>query len=235
MTASREPINPAKSPNCGEEVGEVKEKCPIYVRAFFIGGAGDKRKYKIIGIINAGGPTYIMDQVKYLVDSEVDPMDSKNRYESYYLGFEEACGNKDINEHVTAKIPDATTHVYIVGHSLGGWNGAHLSQILTDNGYKVKMLITLDPVGTSPLVKVNSDIYWDTPTPKAEKWINLRADPTNSNFSDTVANTGGRWVIDNNTVDTNHENAQQLFDTGGDSSAHSVMVQSILETIRSSP
>ena len=237
MTASRSVINPAKSPDCGEEVGEVKKKCPIYVRAFFIGGAGDKKWY-------LNGPNYNIRPAKEAVDRKVDPDDGKNRYEGYYLGYDEVRGIDDINTYVTANIPDATTHVYIVGHSLGGWNGAHLSRILSDNGYRVKMLITLDPVGKGGVVQFFSDIYPDEPKPKMEYWMNIRALPTKRNFSDTVADIGEQWIIDGNTSpqpdvqyieDENHANAPQLFYARAQSSAYSTMVQRILETIRSNP
>lgn len=248
MTAAREPIHPASPPDCGEEVGGIKKKCPIYVRAFFIGGAGDKYKYRVVGI-PVEGPTEIMRYVKEGIDSKggfdskVKPKDKNNRYNSYYLGFEEASDNDDINKYVIANIPDATTHVYIVGHSLGGWNGAHLSQILTDNGYLVKMLVTLDPVGTSVLVKINSDIYWNEPKPKAEHWINIHAAPADGDGSDTVANLGGRWTIDETnapqpdearTLDINHFNAQGMFDAvgAGGQSPSSRMEHSILKIIQ---
>jgi hypothetical protein len=241
MTASKDVIHPASPPNCGEEVNGIKAKCPIYVRAFFIGGAGDKTKYEVLGI-PVDGPNGNIVPVQSAVDSKVIPEDVKNRYASFYLGFEEVKGTNDINTNVTANIPDSTTHVYIVGHSLGGWNGAHLSQILSDKGYSVKMLITLDPVGTAFLVQVNSDIYTRTPKPKAEYWMNILAAPRNRNSSDTVADLGGRWIIDSKTspqpntqhiVDINHAEAEVMFMANSPSSAYNTMVQSILETIRS--
>lgn len=106
------------------------------------------------------------------------------------------------------------------------------------------MLVTLDPVGKGGVVQFFSDIYHDEPKPKAEYWMNIRASSTKSNFSDTVADIGERWIIDGNTspqpnvqyiVDENHANAPQLFYAGGQSSAYSTMVDRIVETIRSNP
>ena len=68
---------------------------------------------------------------------------------------------------VTNKIADKDIPIYIVDHSLGGWNGAHLSQILADKGYKIKILVTLDPVGVGTIVRTISSVYFGTPNPKA--------------------------------------------------------------------
>ncbi|SNV34917.1 Uncharacterised protein [Chryseobacterium taklimakanense] len=99
---------------------------------------------------------------------------------------------------------------------MGGWNGAHLSQILTDAGYKVKMLITLDPVGEGFLVYVGSNIYRRKPMPKADFWINLKAVPNKPDQSDSVAEFGERWNIKsgpniNNEANLNHYNAKKMF------------------------
>lgn len=237
MTAAKDVIHPASSPTCGDEVDGIKASCPVFIRAFFVGGAGDKKEYLF------QGPNHNIVPVKMVVDEEVKPIDIKNRYASYYLGYDEVRGTNDINTYVTTNIPDSRTHVYIVGHSLGGWNGAHLSQILTDNGYMVKMLVTLDPVGKGSVVQWISDVYSSTPTPRANYWINVRASPNQDDSSDTVAKLGERWVIDEKTTpqpnaqhvaNVHHAYAKLLFDAGGPS-AHTVMVQSILETIRTNP
>jgi predicted esterase YcpF (UPF0227 family) len=60
------------------------------------------------------------------------------QYSSYYLGYNEVKGNDDIEKYVLNMIPNTNgTKINIVGHSLGGWNGAHLSEILTIKGYIV--------------------------------------------------------------------------------------------------
>lgn len=56
------------------------------------------------------------------------------------------------------------------------------------------MLITLDPVGEGIIVGTFSDIYYDTPIPKAGFWINVFVSPEDYNFSDFVADLGGQWL-----------------------------------------
>ena len=87
-----------------------------------------------------------------------------------------------------------TTTFNIIGHSLGGWNGAHLSHILTNKGYVVDLLITLDPVGVGAQVKLISDVFWTIPTPKARYWIHISSSPENDyRQDDLIADLGGQW------------------------------------------
>lgn len=168
-----------------------------YVVIFFIGGAGDKKSYY------GFGPTRIVEGVSNYFDGIIThENDLKNLnfkesfYKSFYLGYNEVKGNEDIENYVLSKIPDKeNTAVYIIGHSLGGWNGAHLSQILTDNGYYVDLLITLDPVGTTLGVALISDIYWEPPKPKSKYWINISTDPKNYEIDDKIADAGGQWQL----------------------------------------
>ncbi len=177
--------------------------------AFFIGGAGDKKSYYFSGPY--GNITFARDPF----DQRVHDAGKKDRYTSHYLGYDEAKGS-EVKKLIIPKIPNKATPVYIVGHSLGGWNGAHLSALLTDQGYKVEMLVTLDPVGEGVLVRLGSDIYHGKPTPKSAFWINVRATPTKSNASDSVASFGEQWNIEsgpdiNHRLNTNHENARAMF------------------------
>jgi pimeloyl-ACP methyl ester carboxylesterase len=177
--------------------------------AFFIGGAGDKESYFLSGPY--GNITFARDPF----DLRIKNAGIKDRYTSYYLGYDEAKGN-DVKKIIIPNIPNKATPVYIVGHSLGAWNGAHLSALLTDQGYKVEMLVTLDPVGEGALVWLGSDIYYGKPSPKCTFWINVRATPSKSNTSDSVASFGEQWSIEsgpdiNHRLDTNHENARAMF------------------------
>lgn len=131
------------------------------VVALFIGGASDKETYyghpatKIIQL-------EVSDKFDDLIDAE-----KIKGYKSLYLGYNEVKGEDDIKSKIVANIHDReNTAIYIIGHSLGGWNGAHLSQILTDKGYNVDLLITLDPVGTGADVKLISDITGLNPAQK---------------------------------------------------------------------
>lgn len=160
---------------------EVKYKKTV---AFFIGGAADKEAYY------GQGPTnIILDEVKTHFDRRVPPQD----YSSHHLGYNEAYKNK-INTIVKSKIPNKEgTSINIIGHSLGGWNGAHLSQILTDQGYNIDLLVTLDPVGLGSTVTYISNIYWGSPKPKSEYWVNLYTDPESWTQDDYVAWFGEQW------------------------------------------
>jgi hypothetical protein len=180
------------------------------VVAFFIGGAADKIPYYGVG------PLYLMRKVKELFESKIQAHISKARYQAFYCGFDEVKGEENIQRHILSAIPDQRTLIYIVGLSLGGWNGAHLSRILTEKGYGVKGLVTLDPVGKGLVTFWISDIYREEPQPLAECWINVCAQPSRPNISDGVAWAGAKWLMStgphiNGYVDTNHMYADQLF------------------------
>jgi pimeloyl-ACP methyl ester carboxylesterase len=177
--------------------------------AFFIGGAADKESYYFQGPFNN-----VQDAQVILENSLVQNPNSLKYYSSYYLDYSDAYD--DVLKKITSNIFDKSIPLFIIGHSLGGWNGAHLSQILTDSGYKVKMLITLDPVGKGFLVYVGSNIYATIPKPKADFWINLKAVPSKPDQSDSVAEFGERWNVKtgpniNNEADLNHYNAKKMF------------------------
>lgn len=100
----------------------------------------------------------------------------KHVYIPDYLGYYEIYGNQNIERNILSKIPNKAAPIIVVGHSLGGWNGAHLSGLLHRAGYRVEMLITLDPVGEGTLVVATSDIYSAPPKAAAKYWINIRAE-----------------------------------------------------------
>ncbi|MBB5334309.1 alpha/beta hydrolase family protein [Chryseobacterium koreense] len=183
------------------------------VVVFFIGGAADKTSYGII----FGPDQNILPAKKNLENKILNRVD----YNSYYLGFEEVYDvpsqTNRVEENVLQNL-DKNSSIYIVGHSLGGWNGAHLSQILSDKGYNVEMLITLDPVGEGLLVYVGSSIYKNKPHPKSKFWINILADPSTPDGTDDVAEFGVRWKVSsgpniNVKMDINHWNARKMFET----------------------
>lgn len=154
---------------------------------FFIGGAGDMKSYYL------QGPNYNVRAAKERLDSLFSIESGQGRYFSTYLDYSLAKGGGDIDEYFLSKIESKEDPIYIVGHSLGGWNGAQLSRILSEKGYNVEVLVTLDPVGSGAMVGIISDIYWREPCPRARMWINVWARPKKPNISDTVANMGGRW------------------------------------------
>lgn len=178
-------------------VNSIKAKQIQKVVVFFVGGAVDKEAWAFFY-----GPTYLVrDELEQDFKNEFDaPLQQK--IATYYLGYEDLFREKNIENYVIKNIPDKeNTVVYLVGHSLGGWNSAHLSQILSDKGYNVDMLITLDPVGTGFGVKIIADIYWHTPTPKANYWVNFTAEPVRYAMEDFVADVGGQWRPKKNEAD----------------------------------
>ncbi|WP_281989727.1 type VI secretion system tube protein TssD [Aquimarina aggregata] len=178
------------------------------VVTFFIGGAGDKEPFY------TDWKTEIMKDV---ADSFNDKIHYA-QYSSYYLGYNEVKGNDDIEKHVLNVIPNSNgTKINIVGHSLGGWNGAHLSEILTKKGYLVDTLVTLDPVGEGGTVTLISDIHLLFPNPKMNYWINIYTDPENYKQDDFIADFGGQWFPRKQkphvmyTSKYNHGQAKEMF------------------------
>ncbi len=153
----------------------------------FVGGAGDKESYL------GSGPTKIVEnqiRLKYLntVSSEI-----KTDYIDAYLSYKEAFKSKIDTVIIPLLKSKDICSINIIGHSLGGWNGAHLSSKLSQKGYKVKLLATIDPVGTKVGVTLISDIYWDTPIPVKEYWINIKSDSTKFTIDNLIADSGGQW------------------------------------------
>ncbi|MGY4659962.1 hypothetical protein ACVWZ9_000756 [Pseudomonas chlororaphis] len=177
---------------------------------FFVGGAGDKESYYF------SGPYANINEAKRPLDDRAIQLQLQGKYRSEWLGYNEIRGKKDIQKNVLNIIPYKSCPIYIIGHSLGGWNSGHLTSIMANWGYTIKMLVTLDPVGEGALVWLGSDIYGSVPTPVAEQWINIKATPSNPDRSDGVANFGEKWLISsgpdlNVSMNTNHANALGMF------------------------
>lgn len=200
---------------------------------FFIGGAGDQESYYLTG------PNNNIDYVRKLTIADAKKLNVINRCPSWALSYNAFINDDDLEKNVISRIPNCSTAIYIVGHSLGGWNGAHLSSVLTDRGFKVKMLMTLDPVGEGKIVYGISNIYRREPKPKAEYWVNIRAAAVDWNFSDLVADFGEQWEVTQGPnvmgrVDINHADANLMFmqvlPTG--KSARQIFNESILSYFR---
>ena len=167
------------------------------VVTFFIGGAGDATSYY------GAGPHYITrDQVKI----PFEQLTPKEGHTARYMGYAAIYGAKNIAKNILSLLPNKTgCSVNIVGFSLGGWNGAHLSQILTNKGYTVNMLLTLDPVGINIGVKLVSNIYWNLPQPSANYWVNSYTNPPRLEGDDVIARLGGQWIPPADAVQVLHE------------------------------
>lgn len=178
---------------------------------FFIGGAADQESYYF------QGANRNVDYARAFLDDKIGTNKTLLAKTSIVSkGYNTAKGTGDIQTHFIDNIPNKSCPIYIVGHSLGGWNGAHLSRILSEAGYIVKFLVTLDPVGQGFLVWLGSDIYLSEPSPVAETWINILADSKNPDSSDSVADFGERWIIcagptTNKTANIHHASADRMF------------------------
>lgn len=170
---------------------EVSAKTLIkkQVIVFFIGGAGDKRPF------SGFGPTHLMKSAMEYFKTGVNNI-NKIDCKCVYLGYYELYPKSDIDKYVMKEISNNKIPIYIIGHSLGGWNGAHLSRILSQKGYKVEMLITLDPVNGNTGLEYFSDLYHDVPLPVgAGFWINIKTEPDlrDIDISDVIARAGNKW------------------------------------------
>lgn len=150
------------------------------------------------------------------------------------------------------------TKVYIIGHSLGGWNGAHLSHILSQMNIAVECLITLDPVGTGnhevtlihPWIK-KAQIYLHEPIPIAKYWFNIQAIHIHLAkkriswfLDDWIAWAGGQWLISqrypsveqqiNTLTSVSHKSVDRMFNypTQLGLSAHDFLLNTVIDTIR---
>ncbi|MBB4866543.1 pimeloyl-ACP methyl ester carboxylesterase [Pseudomonas nitritireducens] len=213
---------------------QTAKQVPVVVKkavVFFIGGAADKESYY------SQGPNNNVLDAKRALDLQLNPYGES--YFSAHLDYKQAKGDAEIEEHFLRAVPSKAMPIYIVGHSLGAWNGAHLSRILTEKGYRVAMLVTLDPVGEGVLVWLFSNIYRDAPEPKAAFWINVAAHPKLPNASDTVAEFGERWYVMKGPdisafVDINHADAGLMFVSPlyGGRSALEYVQDSIMEYLK---
>lgn len=211
---------------------KVVEASNCRVVVFFIGGAGDKESYYFAGAYNN-----ILEVHRHFARL-IRQAGRTQFYQAHYLSYSDVRGGWDIDKYIYKGVPDKSTPVYIVGHSLGGWNGAHLSKILSKKGYKVEMLITLDPVGEGALVWLGSDIYFSKPEPVSGYWINVKAAPKRPDASDAVANFGEQWRVDsgpdiNTHMDVNHAYVLDMFisPVRGSASASDILFESIISYI----
>ena len=183
----------------------------LNAHVFFIGGAADQESYYLIGPLR-----HINQARQKFLRSLYKEFGATNNIFVHTYGYNRIYKDEDIEANVISKLQQNDL-IYIIGHSLGGWNSAHLSRKLVDRGFRVKILITLDPVGEGTLVWLGSNIYRQPECePKAEFWINIRAEIKRLTISDIVARAGQQWTIEqgpdlNEVIYTAHCNALHLY------------------------
>lgn len=173
---------------------------------FFVGGANDKYSFL------KQSPTYLTlslyDKFVQRLNQHTDKLAIKERLiygqEIAYLGYNEIYSDDNIQKNILAHISNKQTAIYLIGHSLGAWNVAHLSGYLSKLGYCVRLLITLDPVGCNKILQYCSSLYKHKPKPIAQAWINISCTPKQYDYSDNIALIGGRFNIRKLNYQPNH-------------------------------
>jgi pimeloyl-ACP methyl ester carboxylesterase len=195
---------------------DLKNKATRRAVVFFIGGAGDTRSFLGFGPNNNVAAALRAFYTRAISMPNI-ARHLRGAIAYHYLGYNEVFGASNIQNKIIAKLQSKEDLIYIVGHSLGGWNGAYLTKLLGIRGYRTTMLITLDPVGTRVALGAFADIYFACPEVHAKYWINIRATPPrNMDSSDVVAKLGGQWTVRagpqiNKLVAINHLDAAGMF------------------------
>jgi RHS repeat-associated protein len=186
--------------------GQLREVVirPNAVFMAFIGGAADK--YPFLG----QAPTNIMLDVrnKFVSGLKIDTTNS-DYFTAKYYGYEDVQTGKIKKDIEAASKVNPQQKLYVVGHSLGGWEGAALT-----SSSPAKMLITVDPVGTD--IRYAGQVSFAEPKVKADKWINILARSTKPDVSDFIAELGGRWHMKEgpsrrDTANATHAEAEKLM------------------------
>lgn len=216
----------------------------------FIGGAGDYDKFSGIGPshimgkrqaayvsslyskfknVTISGDIYNND--KHAVELEcVYPATANEKYRvrCYYYGYDKA--ESALYEKIKADLLDQQRSevigIIIVGHSLGGWKAAKLSEKLEmlKECPPIDLLATLDPVGETYFTVLQLE---SQPKPNVKFWMNVsshgiaqttkyvKEEPQNVpldlqhptfkkeskfNFDNLVASAGNRWDLDGNKI-----------------------------------
>lgn len=183
---------------------------------FFIGGAGDIRPFLGFGPNNNIAAALRAFYIRTVNTPSIAKY-LQNQITYDYLGYNQVFGARNIQNNVINRLQSKDDLIYIIGHSLGGWNGAYLTKLLAVRGFQTTMLITLDPVGKQIALGAFADIHFSTPEVHAASWINIRATPPNNmDSSDVVAWLGGQWRVTsgpsiNKVMAINHLDAARMF------------------------
>lgn len=198
-----------------EQNAKVKQICiDKKVIIFLIGGAADKRSYL------GSGPTGLVTRIQGGISQASQEAVNQGVVRFVYLGYYEVFGEEAIWKvlldtglavELDGEFFLMQDEIIIIGHSLGGWNGAHFGTLIkswkknqaikkihadSPTGLNVKLLTTLDPVGEGVIVGMFSDIYFHKPKVTVSNWINIRYDSDDYSRNDLVADLGGRWHVE---------------------------------------
>ena len=108
----------AQNANIPNEIASHNQRCTNELEGveeaivFFIGGAGDKESYYF------NGPYNHAQKVQEIFDPWFKDLPPSGMYRSFYLGYNEVRGAKNIERNIINKITSLSSNVYIVGHSL---------------------------------------------------------------------------------------------------------------------
>lgn len=162
------------------------------IATFFIGGAADKSKFWGI----APKTNLIKNQLigRYLDainKTEIGAREINNHSQKCYFGYDEEASI--LNKIFELKKTNPSVEIRLVGHSLGGWIAANLSEQITQAGMSNTLLITIDPVGVGYFNGYYTPIL-TMPRPDARIWINILAMYANGyKIDDLVADLGYRY------------------------------------------
>jgi hypothetical protein len=169
------------------------------IATFFIGGAADKNRFWYVG----PQTHLIRDSLvkKYLVSIQNTPLfaaEINKTVEHLYYGYDEMDELFLVIQKICASHP--AVKIRLVGHSLGGWKAAKLTEKLAKASITTALLITIDPVGIGYFMKT-TDAFWrlgnddlTLPRPLATVWINILANHTlQYDRNDMIADFGVHW------------------------------------------
>ena len=169
------------------------------VATFFIGGAGDKKGFWGIGpVTNLTWKTLVRRYFYELGATPLIGMEINKTAEEAYYGYDETEQLFIRIRNIHMRHP--SVKIRLIGHSLGGWKAAKLTEKLAKESISTALLITLDPVGMVYFKSIAAflgrrglaDIT--RPRPKAAVWVNLLASHTvRYDRNDLIADAGMRW------------------------------------------
>jgi hypothetical protein len=169
------------------------------IATFFIGGAGDKKGFWGVGpISNLTRKTLVR---RYFYELGATPLigaEINQTAEEAYYGYDETEQLFIAIRNIHKRHP--SVKIRLIGHSLGGWKAAKLTEKLAKESIPTALLITIDPVGTvyfksmAALLGRRGLVDITRPRPKAAVWVNLLANHTiQYDHNDLIADAGMRW------------------------------------------